>query len=151
MEQQVIRQELEKVIMPVLEQEQIELVELILSRIDRGLLLRLLVDKEEGIDLEECAKVNKKIGALLDSQDMIKNNYVLEVSSPGLDRPLKSRRDFSRCINIRVRFFLNELIEGKLEWAGEVKGVDEEAVVVGLEDKTIRIPLGSINKAKQVI
>ena len=151
MEQQALIEELKRIILPVLEEQGIELVELIFSRTGPGWLLRLLVDKEAGINLQECAALNKRIGFLLDNQDIIKNRYVLEVSSPGLDRPLETKKDFLRCMDKTVRFFLNELIEAKLEWAGRIQQADDEAVTIVSQDKIIRIPFLKINKAKQII
>lgn len=145
-------EEIKRIILPVLEEMQTELVELKLVKGPGGLILKLLVDKDKGgINLDECAQINKKIGEILDCQDIIKNKYILEASSPGLDRPLKTKNDFLRCMDRRVKFFLKENIEGKLEIDGQVLDADEETVEVNAQGKNLRIPFSKINKAKQLI
>lgn len=125
----------------------------IISRYEgRDLFIRILVDKSEGgINLDECARLNRDIGGLLDEKDIIKEKYILEVSSPGLDRPLKTREDFSRFLNKKVKFFLNEAINGKLEWDGLINQVSQESVFVATAEGTMEVPIIKINKAKLII
>ena len=125
----------------------------IIYRYEGGdLFLRILADKPEGgINLDECAGLNRGIGGLLDEKDIIKGNYILEVSSPGLDRPLKTREDFSRLLNKKAKFFLNEVINGKLEWDGLISQVSQESVSVATDEGTIEVPIVKINKAKLII
>ena len=118
----------------------------------RDLFFRVLADKPEGgITIGECASLNRDIAAMLDEKDIIKDRYILEVSSPGLDRPLKSESDFSRSINKKLKFFLNELINGKLEWDGVVSKISANVVYVNTGDNVIEVPLDKINKAKQIL
>lgn len=80
--------------------QNLDLVDIIYRYEGRGLVLRVLVDKPEGgITLDECAGLNNEISRILDEKDMLQQRYILEVSSPGLDRPLNSKNDFLRCIN----------------------------------------------------
>ncbi|MFC1675000.1 ribosome maturation factor RimP [Candidatus Omnitrophota bacterium] len=147
-----LNQQLKKVIEPFLEQDRVELVELRLIRQDGRPTLRILVDKKDGgISVGECAMLNREIGKLLDQEDLIRDKYVLEVSSPGLDRPLAEKSDFARCLNKRVRFFLREPLEEKLEWEGEIRNIDDDFVFVKAKDKELRIPVAAIAKAKQTI
>lgn len=118
----------------------------------RGLILRLLADwPEGGITLGECAGLNRQICTILDEKEILNEPYVLEVSSPGLDRPLKNKNDFLRCKNKKARFFLNDFVNGKLEWDGLVEKVDEQAVYIRRGQEQMAIPLSKINKAKQEI
>jgi len=116
------------------------------------LVLRVLVDKPAGgISMGECAALNRHIGTLLDEKGMIRERYILEVSSPGLDRPLKSKDDFLCSLNKKARFFLNSRVNGKLEWEGSINQVGEESVSISVKGYVIEVPFSEINKAKLVI
>lgn len=143
---------LKKIILPFLEEEGMVVVELRLMRTGQGMVLRLLVDKREGgINLQDCARLNEKIGSLLDTQDIIKERYALEVSSPGVDRDLLTKDDFSRCVNRRVRVFLNDCINGKMEIEGWIKEVAQETVYLDAFGEVIEITLSKITKARQIV
>lgn len=145
-------QELKEIIRPLLDEEDVELVELSFIRRRNNSLLRLLVDKRKGgISLEDCARLNQRLGELLDTRNAIQDRYVLEVSSPGLDRPLKTKNDFLRCLGQKVKFFLNEAINGKIEIDGVINKVEDEAVIIDTREGALGIPLSRINKAKQII
>jgi ribosome maturation factor RimP len=144
--------QLKEAILPILEEEVLELVEMNFILQGRSSTLRLLVDRKEGgISLGDCARLNTKIGAALDGVNLLAERYILEVSSPGLDRPLVTPRDYARCINRKVRFFLSESIKGKIEIQGEIKESTQGSVFVQVEDETIEIPLAKVLKAKQII
>ncbi|MCM8791546.1 MAG: ribosome maturation factor RimP [Candidatus Omnitrophica bacterium] len=116
------------------------------------LILRILTDhRYGGINLEECSQLNQKIGRLLDEKDLIKTSYVLEVSSPGLDRPLKTEEDFIRCINQEVILYTNQPIKGKKENCGFIREVVAGGLLFEIEGETINIPFDYIIKAKQII
>lgn len=139
----------------------------IICRYEEGnLVLRILADRSEdhglasfgqshkpegGINLDECARLNRDIGMLLDEKDIIRERYILEVSSPGLDRPLKTGEDFSRLLNKKAKFFLSEAVNGKLEWDGLINKVSQESVFIITKEGTIEAPLLKINKAKLII
>lgn len=151
MDRRAIIGELKNIIGDYLKIQGLDLIDLIYRYEGRDLILRILVDKpQSGITLEECAQLNKQISNILDEKDILQTRYVLEVSSSGLDRWLKTKSDFSRCINRKVRFFLNEAISGKMEWEGIINKVENDAVCVDTDDKIIEIPLLKIIKAKQV-
>jgi ribosome maturation factor RimP len=144
--------ELENFFKSYLSTQGLDLVELIHRYEGRNLVLRLLVDKPEGgISLDECAELNINISKILDEKNIIQDRYILEVSSPGLDRPLKTKNDFSRCITKRVKFFLCEAINGKIEIDGVIKDVSEESVGLQTDKGIVQIPFSIINKAKQII
>lgn len=135
-----------------LKERGLDLVDIIYRYEGRDLILQLLVDKPEGgISLGECAYINQELSRILDEKDMLQARYILEVSSPGIDRPLKERQDFLRCLNRRARFFLNQAVNGKIEWEGTIVKVGQESVYVDTASGTLEIPLSGINKAKQVI
>jgi ribosome maturation factor RimP len=118
--------------------------------------LEILVDKAEGgISLDECSSLNRELGDILEAEGFLSQAYVLDVSSPGLDRPLATAGDFRRARGRQVRFFLKELVEGKLEHCGTVDDISDDTVTIRVTDKkgsrAIAISLANINKAKQAI
>ncbi len=128
------------------------LVDLILRYEGGRLILRVLVDKPSGgITMDECAMLNRDLGSLLDGEGLIEDKYTLEVSSPGLDRPLKGRDDFLRALNKEVRFFLSEPVNDRIEWDGFVENADEDKVSVRAKERIIEIPYLKINKSKLII
>ncbi len=130
----------------LLEENRIEMVDITYRRESGGMVLRLLVDKEGGITIGECAGLNEEISALLDKEDIVAEKYILEVSSPGLDRPLKTRRDFERLIGKKIHVHVYEPIEGKRrDCEGTINSVDDETVTVD----NIKIRLDKIAKAKE--
>ena len=129
----------------------LDFVDLIYRYEGRDIFLRVLADKfNGGITMDECAEINRELGALLDENNFLESRYILEVSSPGLDRNLKTENDFKRSINKRVRFFLNDYINAKLEWEGVVNKINGQTVFVDTGNGIIEVPLNKINKAKQV-
>ena len=137
-----------------------ELVDLSLSKIRGDINLRVLTDKPRGgISLKECADLNLGLSAILDRENTLGEGYVLEVSSPGIDRPLTSRKDFLRAGERQIRVVLSEPIEGKHEITGIITKVEDDylfldsgkKIIDGECSRTIKIPLNKIKKAKQVI
>lgn len=148
---ELLIEELRKIIPPFLKENAVDLIELKLITASGSQILRLLVDKKEGgITLQECARLNQRLGIVLDAQDIIKNNYVLEVSSPGLDMPLNTKNDFLRCLNKKARFLLKEPINGKLELEGKIIEAEDDLVYIDIAGETVKIPIVKINKAKQI-
>jgi len=152
MDRQTLIEELRGMIQEFLIRNQFDLVDLIYRYEGRDLCLRILVDKPEGgITLEDCAHLNKEVSLLLDEKDIMQQKYILEVSSPGLDRPLKTKTDFSRCINRRAKFFLNEAVQGRWEWEGLIQKIENDSIIIETGDVNVKLPLSKIAKAKQVI
>ncbi len=147
-----LKETIETMIAPLLQEECAELFEIRINQTPRGLGLVILVDlKEARITLDICARLNRRIGDLIESRGILDGNYFLEVSSPGVDRELKARIDFSRCIGERVRFFLNEAIDGKVEWDGIVRAAGDESVQVEVKGNPLVVPYVKINKAKLIL
>lgn len=152
MDKEELRLELEYLFSGYLRSQGLELVELIYRYEGKDLILRVLVDKPlGGITMDECTRVNREIGEMLDEKDIIPGRYVLEISSPGLDRPLIAKNDFLRCLNKEIKIFLKEKIEEKLEWDGFIVGVNDNALSLDAKGETLNIPLSIIAKAKQII
>jgi len=152
MDRQVIIAELKNVIGEYLLNQGLGLVDIIYRHEGRNLIVRILVDRPEGgITVGECAGLNIQISSLLDEKDILQTRYILEVASPGLDRPLKAKNDFLRCISRKARFFFDEPINGKIELEGVISKVENEFVFIESNNEIIEIPLTKINKAKQII
>lgn len=132
--------------------QNIEVVDFIFRYEGRDLVLRILVDNPEGgISLDECAYLNKEISRVLDERDIIKESFILEVSSPGLNRALKTKSDFLRCKNKNVRFILSEKINGKGEFVAAINTATDDSVSVSLAGQEIVIPFSRIIKAAQTL
>ena len=152
MDREAIIAELNSMIQGLLADKGIELVELINRYEGRDLVLRVLVDRVEGgVTLGDCAGLNKDIGRALDEKNILQENYILEVASPGLDRQLKTKNDFSRCKTREVRFFLNQPINGKIELVGIIERVEDVSLYIDIGGKRVEIPFSNIARAKQVI
>lgn len=152
MDKQEIIVELRNIIGEYLKTQGLDLVDLIYRHEGRDLILRILVDRPEGgITLDECLRLNIQISILLDEKDILQTRYILEVSSPGLDRALKTKNDFSRCINRKARFFLNASINGKIELEGRICKTENDSVYIQSNNEIVEIPIAKINKAKQII
>lgn len=137
---------------PMLAARHVELVELIYRREGPRTVLRFLVDTATGITVEECRVLNQAIGAVLDEHDVMPDRYCLEVASPGLDRPLKTERDFERVLHRRVRVQLRQPVEGVWTVVGTVAGVGDAVISVELDHgPRLRLPLADIVSAKQDI
>jgi len=142
---------IKEIVVPLLENYGIDLVDLHFHRGRKRINLKFLVDKPRGgISLDDCAKLNEDIGDLIEKENIIQESFVLEVSSPGLDRPLLTEKDFIRVKDKEVRVFLREPVEEKLEFVGKVVDVRNNNIVIVINSKETEIPLDKINKAKQI-
>jgi len=149
---QVLIERVEQLIHPFLEGMGADLVDLKIHRNGLTVNLQVLVDKVQGgISLAECSRLNREIVEAIERENLIEQHYVLEVSSPGIDRPLRTKKDFAMVISREVHFFLLEPVAEKIEHQGQVKEVREEHVVIDSPLGEIAIPLDKINKAKQII
>jgi ribosome maturation factor RimP len=147
-----LQDKLKTVIGDYLKDENVILVDLSFKAQRGKSVLRILVDEPNGgITLDRCAYLNNTISQLLDRENLIETSYVLEVYSPGLDRPLLTRDDFSRCVNRKVRIFLDESKDGRNEIRGVITLVSDEGLNLDSEDKVQYIPFVNIKKAKQVV
>ena len=136
-----------EIVEPVLREESLELVDMEFHPTGRRWVLRLFIDKEGGIGIQDCERASREIDRLLDVEDVIDHPYVLEVSSPGLTRSLKGKRDFDRYVGQRCRIVTKSVIEGKTEFRGELVASTEEDIQLKDEFHTYSIPTCAIKKA----
>jgi ribosome maturation factor RimP len=146
MYRETIRQSIVKIVEPLLQTQGFELVELQLQQRKGQWLVRVFADAEGGISLEECQRLSRDIGQVFDAEDLIATSYVLEVSSPGLDRPLRTARDFQRQRQRMVTVFLSSPHMGQVQHTGRVAAVTTSHLVLHLPPDTPRtIPLPQID------
>lgn len=130
---------------PVLARHGVDLVELAVRR-GRTQLVRVVADRESGIDLETCARVSEELSRMLDADDPVVGRYTLEVTSPGLDRPLRTASDFRRVVGKRVRIVL---ADGQRE--GTLEEVEPDRVRVQTGEGAVEVPLAEVASAKVVL
>lgn len=141
--------QLEEIIRPIVLSEGMELVELEFTRQGQRWYLRIYIDKEDGVNLGDCENISRQVEQALDVEDPIPQQYVLEVSSPGLDRPLKQKRDFLRSRGKLIRLFTSVTVGGKRDLVGILKSIEEDLIQLELRDgETLCIPLADIAKAR---
>ena len=116
----------------------------------RHSLLRIYVDHANGILVEDCEKVSRQVSGVLDVEDPISNEYTLEVSSPGMDRPLFTLEQFAKHAGELVKIKLRSPYEGRRNFQGPLRGVEEQDVVVLVDDHEYLLPIDMIDKANIV-
>jgi ribosome maturation factor RimP len=141
----------------------LEVFDLQFRREAHGWMLRIFLDKPgapvhagragtiegEGVTIEDCQFVSSEVGTLLDVEDVVGHRYTLEVSSPGLDRPLRGAEDYRRFAGCLAKIVLFEPVDGQKHVSGRLQGMDGDAVLVAVgKDKVRRIPSGHIARAR---
>lgn len=140
-------QEVRQVVEPILESQGFELVDLEYQRESQGWVLRIYLDRQGGVSLDDCAGISHEVGAVLEVKDLIPSAYILEVSSPGLTRPLKKPEDFNRFRNQMVKIKLYEPLDGRRNFKGTLLGLEGDRVRVEAEQQVYELPLQRIAKA----
>jgi ribosome maturation factor RimP len=140
----VIQDKIEAFIEPVIKQNGYELVDLEIAGQNY---LRIRVGREGGLNLDDCAAISRKIEEALDASDIIGDKYFLEVSSPGINRPVKKREDFARFAGKRVKIITREKIQDTHSFAGILKGLSGDNVQVEENGAVMEIPFDIIKKA----
>ncbi|WP_077358220.1 ribosome maturation factor RimP [Virgibacillus halodenitrificans] len=142
----------EELLHPILEHKGLELVDIEYVKEGKNWFLRIYIDKHGGIDITECGDVSEELSEKLDQQDPIKEAYFLEVSSPGVERPLKTKDDFSNNLNKNIYVKLYEPVEGEKEYEGILKDFTNNILTLEIKVKTrskqIEIPYDKIAKAR---
>ena len=140
---QSLEMTLEQLVQPVLGEKGIELVELNISGNARRYVLRFFVDRPDGISVGECAQLSRELADVLDTHDPIDTSYTLEVSSPGLTRPIKTRKDFERASGKAIRV----ITRSGHDHVGKLIDVSDEAIELEVEGETMSVVLTNITKA----
>ncbi|QER42062.1 ribosome maturation factor RimP [Thermodesulfobacterium sp. TA1] len=125
----------------------LELVDLEWRRERNGWVLRLFIDKPGGVTIGDCAKVSEMVGKILDKEDLIHRSYNLEVSSPGIERPLVKKEDFERFRGEKAKVVLKTPLEGRKNFSGIILGIEEDFLLLEIDQKVWRLPLNEVKKA----
>ena len=144
-----IIQRIQEILIPVLDELGLELVETTL-RVEGGRwILRVTIDREEGVQVHHCTSVSRELGVHLDVEDLIPVKYYLEVSSPGLDRPLRDESDFRRFAGRLVKIKTSRSISGRKKISGTIEGIEDGVVSVITEDDIrLEVPVEDISSAR---
>ena len=121
-----------------------------LSRAKAGHLLRIYIDSEHGVTLDDCQRVSHQVSGVLDVEDPIRSAYALEVSSPGLDRPLFEKAHFERFVGQVVRVKLNQALNGRSNYKGVIDSVQGDDIVLKVDGESVRFPFGQVASARLV-
>lgn len=142
----------EALALPITEENGVELVDVEYVKEGQDWFLRIYIDKEEGITLDDCQAVSEMLSKKLDETDPIEESYYLEVSSPGLDRELKKDKDYEKFKGRLVQISLYEPLDGKKTIEGELLGLENGCVSIKEDGKKkIEIPREKIGKVKLVV
>ncbi|MFD2044140.1 ribosome maturation factor RimP [Ornithinibacillus salinisoli] len=154
MSSQVI-QTTEELVKPILTNKNLELVDVEYVKEGKNWFLRVYIDKAGGVDITECGEVSEQLSEKLDEVDPIKEAYFLEVSSPGVERPLKTKEDFASNKDQNVYIKLYEPIDGEKEYQGILKAFSNDVATVEYKVKTqkkqVEIPFEKIAKARRAV
>jgi ribosome maturation factor RimP len=142
--------ELARLLEPTVERLGYELADLEVRLGGKGGLVRIFIDKPDGIGLDDCEKVSLAVSAILDVEDPVPGNYDLEVSSPGLDRKLTKVAHFQRFIGETLKVQMRFPIEGRRRFRGTLVSVDDENIVVEVDGDPHSLPLAVIDTARLV-
>jgi ribosome maturation factor RimP len=145
----------EEAVSPILADMNLELVDIEFVKEGKNWFLRVFIDSNDGVDIEECGKVSEKLSEKLDSVDPIEHPYFLEVSSPGAERPLKNQTDIKNAIGKQVNVKTYEPIEGEKVFEGKLTSFDgkELSIDVKIKNKvkTFTIPYEKVAKARLAV
>jgi ribosome maturation factor RimP len=145
----------ERLVQPILDEMKLDLVDVEYVKEGKNWFLRVYIDKEEGVDIEECGMVSERLSEKLDELDPISHNYFLEVSSPGAERPLKKRIDFEKAVGKYVHIKTFEPIDGEKEFEGKMLSFHDDELVLEIRVKTrkkeVTIPFQKVAKARLAV
>ncbi len=150
-----VKEKTEELLEPIISDENLELVDIEYVKEGQDWFLRVYIDKDNGITIDECEHVSRQLSDKLDEVDLIQGNYFLEVSSPGVERPLKTKEDFAKSINKNIYVTLYVHIEGEKEFEGILKSFTNDIVCIEYKfkarKKEVEIPYDKIAKARLAV
>ena len=138
-----------ELIEPSIEKLGFDLVELKLARFKNNNTVRIFVDSDDGVNLDDCARISKAIDVVLEDNDIFGNGYTIEVSSPGLDRPLQTGKEFNRRIGEKVQIQFHQDDQSSIE--GEITGADDLSVELLTKEGRQKIDLAGIKMGKIIL
>ena len=145
-----ISERVSELVEPALAQLGFELVDVEYFATHGRWVLRLYIDKAGGVTIDDCARVSKELGPLIDVKDVITHTHTLEVSSPGVDRPLKKEADFVGVIGKKIKVRMGKPSTGRRNYTGVLKKLDEEMLYLEMDGGMVTLPRSDIEKANLV-
>ncbi|OLS42106.1 ribosome maturation factor RimP [Bacillus sp. MRMR6] len=146
---------IEELAQPIIQELGLELVEIEYVKEGKSWFLRVYIDKDNGVDIEDCGIVSERLSEKLDEIDPITHNYFLEVSSPGAERPLKKARDFEKAVGKNVFVKTYEPIDGEKSFEGKLLEYNGDALIVEVKIKTrkksVEIPFEKVANARLAV
>jgi ribosome maturation factor RimP len=144
---------LETFLEPLVEAQGFDLVRVLaMSGTGRRLTIQVMAERPEGgMSVEDCARLSRVLSDALDAADPVKGEYVLEVSSPGIDRPLTRPRDFERFAGEEIRVETSNPVAGRRRFKGRLLGLEDDEVTIACDDGEFRLSLANVAKAKLVM
>ena len=137
-----------EVLHPIVEENSCELVDIRYLRERGGRVLRIYIDKEGGVTVDDCANVSGELGVVLDAYDIMpQHSYTLEVSSPGLRRPLNRQSDYERFKGRKVKIKTTDPVEERRVFSGTLLGMEGEMILVEVDGRPYSVPFGSVSRA----
>ena len=146
----ILTKQISELVEPVLEEIGFELVDVEYLSKHGKWVLRLFIDKNAGVTIDDCARVSGEIGDLIDVKDIIENDYVLEVSSPGLNRILKKEKDFIRAIGKKIKMRTAVPIKGRRNFTGYLRDFQKDTLYVEMDDGPVTLPWSESDKVNLV-
>lgn len=146
-----IVQSVTELIEPVVRDENLELVDVEYKKEGKNWYLRIYIDKDGGVSVEDCQKVSRQIEDMIQIDEIIHSAYILEVSSPGLDRPLKKEKDLLRSIGKKVSVTTYSPIDKQRNFVGIIKDFSNQTLSLDVNGKSVAIPFEVIANTKLVI
>lgn len=139
--------DLREIVEPIVTDDGAELVEIVVKGYPGSRVVRIVVDAEEGVDVERCARLSRSVSSAFDDLDPISGTYTLQVTSPGADRPLETDRDFARNVgrSVRVSFEEDDPVEGV------VVAVDDDVVTLEVDGEDVQVALPDVTDARVVL
>ena len=147
---QGITKEVADLVEPILEEMGFELVDVEYVSNQGRWVLRLTIDKEGGVTLDDCARVSGELGDLIDVKDFIHHSYVLEISSPGLDSPLKKEKDILRSIGKKIKVRMGAPVNARHNFSGYLRDFKDGMLYIEMEGGLVALPWHEVDKANLV-
>lgn len=136
---EIYEQKTEEILMPIVEEHEFELVDVEYVKEGSTWYLRAYIDKPGGITIDDCETVSRRLSDILDEKDYIEDAYILEVSSPGLGRPLKKEKDYKRSLGEEIEIRTYRMIDKQKEFTGILRSYDEKTVTIEMEEGNEKI------------
>ncbi len=137
-----------ELVTPILDSLNLILFDITYQKAGKRGLLRIFIDKEGGVTLDDCQRVSQEVGAILEVKDAVPGGYNLEVSSPGINRPMRHQGDYERYEGSKLKIKLYAPLENRRNYIGFNRGVDEGILTLEITpEQTLRIPISEISRA----